>query len=241
MQGVKHMAEIPGSQVFDSLYPVAVDGVGMCFYAPSDDDVIQAFHRRGRLYEEVELRLIASHLGHGAVVLDIGANVGNHTVFFARSCRASQVVVFEPNPAAITVLNANIRINRIGDVVDSRFLGIGVGAGSGSADLLETTGNLGVTRLIGRSDGPVGIKALDELHLDVRPTFIKIDVEGMEMDVLAGGMKLIEELKPSMYVEVHETNYERFAAFVVERRYQVVASYSRYPYNRNFLITSTSS
>ena len=74
------------------------------------------------LHEERLLRILFDKLlvqwipeFKAGVILDVGANIGNHTCFFARYF--NQVIAFEPNPVAYRILQANIGLNRLKNVV----------------------------------------------------------------------------------------------------------------------------
>jgi hypothetical protein len=68
------------------------------FFIESETDLIQEHHKCGRLYEREELEIIQKHSNGAGAFLDIGANVGNHAIFFAKVLQAPKVFVFEANP-----------------------------------------------------------------------------------------------------------------------------------------------
>jgi hypothetical protein len=80
------------------------------FFVTNEDDLIQREHVRGRFYEEEELGIIAKHFKGGTFV-DIGANVGNHSIFAAKFLGASTVIAFEPNPASYVTFKCNMALN----------------------------------------------------------------------------------------------------------------------------------
>lgn len=51
-------------------------------------------------------------LGENKIVVDIGANIGNHTVFFANVCKAKKVYSFEPQEKVFEILKKNVEINK---------------------------------------------------------------------------------------------------------------------------------
>lgn len=199
-------------------------------------DAIQKEHMAGRFYEPDELDIIRRHFRPGGVFLDIGSNVGNHAVFAALVLHADRVIVIEPNPVAIAVLRANVALNRLGDVIDGRWLGCGLG-GSAAEGFGVRAGamNLGGGRMVaGGGDLRIvtGDAVVDGGHVD----FLKIDVEGMELEVLAGFSETIGRCRPSLFIEVDTENAAGFETWVAENGYRIAARHKRYMRNENFMI-----
>jgi FkbM family methyltransferase len=88
------------------------------------------FHHKGAFYETEELNLIIQHYTHGGTFVDIGANIGNHAIYIARFTKSPKIIVFEPNPTAISILKTNLALNQCNNV-DTRFLGTALGAEKG--------------------------------------------------------------------------------------------------------------
>lgn len=176
-------------------------------------DLIQAAHVRGGFFEADSLaKLKALTGGRAEAVVDVGANIGNHVVWYARHLGASRIYPVEPNPAALALLEQNINANGLGDRIDRR--GLGLGAGRGDGRFRAETGdadNLGATRLVAAADGGIETRSLDALLGGDRVDVIKIDAEGMEMDVLAGAEALIARDRPVIWVEVLRGNIMDFA------------------------------
>jgi len=63
------------------------------------------------IYERRFLDLVKSHLPSGAVVIDVGANIGNHAVYLSDAC--AEIHCFEPNPTVVERLRENLRLNEI--------------------------------------------------------------------------------------------------------------------------------
>src|SRR5690606_32431577 len=133
---------------------------------------------------------------HGpGLAVDVGAYIGGHSLWFALAC-GLDVIALEPNPDTYQRLTRTIDANP-GNI---RAIQAAAGAHPGTASIAVTRrGNTGATRLaIG--DGPIQVITLDSLNLtDVR--LLKIDVEGMTADVIAGAARLIEEQSPVIYAE----------------------------------------
>jgi FkbM family methyltransferase len=154
-------------------------------------------------WAKAESDLFASILRPGAVVLDVGANIGVHTVFFSKAVGpGGQVVAFEPQRLVYQSLCANLAINSLTNV-DALNVGVGASCGALSLPRLDyTTGqNFGGISLAADQNGDeVSVATLDSLGLS-SVYFIKVDVEGMELEVLRGGEALITNSRPILYVE----------------------------------------
>jgi hypothetical protein len=76
----------------------------------------------------------------------------------------------------------------------------------------------------------------DEALAQAKVDFIKIDVEGMEMQVLGGLAQTLARCRPVIFIEVDEANRAAFLAWVDANRYDIAATFRRYPVNENFLL-----
>lgn len=226
--------------VFEGIDVVACsyDGVRMRFCVDREADPIQRNNRMGKFYEAPELRWIGQRVSPGATFIDIGANIGNHGLYFARKLGAAKVIPIEPNPVAYRLLTANVVMNDLWDVFDLRFLGVGLSdkAASGFA-VEERERNIGGTRML-EGEGDIEVFSGDALFDGVTPDAIKIDVEGMEIDVLNGLEATIMRARPVMLVEVDTENDEAFQAWIRDHGYSVVKVWQRYRSNRNYLLSA---
>jgi FkbM family methyltransferase len=134
------------------------------------------------------------------VVVDVGANVGSHSINFAKT--AEVVYAFEPQPLSYYTLCANLLLNHAYNVAPfNRALG----AYDGTAmmpNLDPTKQNTAMGAQVGVGAQPVPICKLDSL--EIAPIhFIKIDVECYEYEVLKGAVETLKRENPVVYVEVH--------------------------------------
>lgn len=217
-----------------------VHGTPIFLTVVNPKDEIQRHHISGQFYEPEELAIIARHFPLGGAFLDIGANVGNHSVYVAKFLHAARIVVFEPNPEAIAILDSNIFLNGIDGVCDRQFLGIGLSDRAAAAASLRTPRrNLGGTRVVDGA-GEIRLEAGDTLLEGQIFDLIKIDVEGMELAVLAGLAGLIAATRPKLFVEVDVRNQPKFAEWLTASGYGVLEQFQRYAQNVNFLVGPTS-
>jgi FkbM family methyltransferase len=141
------------------------------------------------------VRWLEQYLGPGEVLYDVGANVGAYTLVAATAVPAAQVVAFEPSPANFASLCANLELNGVAD----RVLPIPLALGDrpGSASLGSDASVPGASPVLNAE--PAGgtqvlVDRLDDVaaRFDLPPPdHVKLDVDGGEMDVLAGGEHLL--------------------------------------------------
>lgn len=134
------------------------------------------------------------------IVYDIGANIGTHTLAFAR--KADQVYSFEPQLLTYYTLCANLLLNNVFNVTAHNFA---LSSSTGHSLMWTpdpTIRNASAGIAIGDGQSRIAIARLDDLGLPV-PYFIKIDVEGHELEVLRGAQKTLASVQ-FVYVEIHK-------------------------------------
>jgi FkbM family methyltransferase len=152
---------------------------------------------------EAELTCLGQVLKSGDVVIDVGANIGTHTVFFSKKVTpGGMVYAFEPQQVTFEFLCANLALNGLLNVLPVQA-GAGDIPGEVIVPVLDPTvaQNFGNLNIEGHSTGNlVKIQPLDSLELK-RCNLIKIDAEGMELKVLCGAEKTIRNCRPFLFVE----------------------------------------
>jgi FkbM family methyltransferase len=146
----------------------------------------------------------------GMTALDIGANVGAYSLLLGQWVGpAGAVYAFEPAPLMFDGLVRHIELNDLAGVVHP--VRAAVGRTSVTAPLV-VAGTRGECRLASASDTglptiDVAVTTVDEFCAQhhITPAFIKIDVEGAELDVLRGARATIRRAFPglSLFVEMH--------------------------------------
>jgi hypothetical protein len=101
----------------------SIAGKQVHFFVTNEHDEIQYHHVAGRFYETEELTIIAQFFPRGGVFVDIGANVGNHSIYVCNYLEPLQVVAIEPNPVVIPILKINLALNGLLPLVDLSHLG----------------------------------------------------------------------------------------------------------------------
>jgi FkbM family methyltransferase len=182
--------------------------------------LIEGEQMRGLFFEAEELRFLVNRVPRGLNIVDVGANTGNHTVFFAMVMQGARVVAIEPEARAAAALRACVAENTLPNV-DLTRLGKAVGAGEGRLRaILSMTAGLGATHFVPDPLGDVGQLPLDGT-VDRPIDLLKIDAEGMEMAVLAGAAGLIAACRPALYIEILDERIAEFMAWVDSNGYRI--------------------
>lgn len=157
--------------------------------------------RRSRThYELINLARVWLEL-RPKFVVDIGANLGNHSNFF--NIKGSEVIAFEPIDANFELLCRNLfRGSR-----HQLALGSECAFGEFVVDLTSLgDSHLKGSIVLGDESGfrtqTVEIKTLDSFQLE-RADLIKIDVEGLELEVLKSAQDTLSRLRPTLWLELH--------------------------------------
>lgn len=153
---------------------------------------------------EAELQLFRALVKPGDVVVDIGANIGTHTIPLANMVGAEgRVHAYEPRRTLFQMLCGNVALNGLGNVLTHLKA---VGASNGEirlADLPspETPFNFGAVPLKDQATGEkVEVVTIDSLELSAC-SLVKMDVEGMEAEVLEGARNTAASCQPYLFVE----------------------------------------
>lgn len=154
-------------------------------------------------FSELESVVLRQLVQSGDVVVEIGANIGAHTVALAKAAGPSgQVIAVEPQRIVHQLLCANVALN---DLVNVRCLHAAAGAAPGEIRVphidYARDNNFGGLALGAYRDGEaVPVVTLDGLALS-KVRVLKIDVEGMEIEVLRGALQTIRRDGPAIYIE----------------------------------------
>ena len=153
-------------------------------------------------FSELEAQFFSNLVKPGMVVVEVGANIGAHTVHLAKLVGTKgMVVAFEPQRVVFQMLCANLALNDVKNT-DAKCLAVGAAPGEITVPRVDyrKEGNFGGISL-GEDEGDVvEMVALDDLMLPACHV-IKIDVEGMEKQVLDGARQTITRFRPYLYVE----------------------------------------
>jgi FkbM family methyltransferase len=173
---------------------------GTFSYYADDRYIGHALERYGE-YSESEAQLYRKLIKPGDTVVEVGANIGALTLALADIVGVEgDVLAFEPQPENYQLLCRNVEDNAFDKIVNVYEAAVGDVRGSANIpNLIEIANhNYGAVPL-GAGLHCVTVRSLDEF--EIVPSFVKIDVEGMEIDVLRGAAGMIKRCRPVLYVE----------------------------------------
>jgi len=170
-----------------------------------DRSLYLLMHRVG-IMGRSEKAAMAELVKPGMTVVDVGANVGLYTLFMAGLVGPTgRVIAFEPDPELVEMLRENCAANRFTNV---EIHNCALGAEPDRLVLHRLTLNSGENHLGSMERGAfrrpveVVVATFDSLLPDVRPDFVKVDVQGWELKVLKGMKQALTASRPRVFVEL---------------------------------------
>jgi len=188
------------------------DGAGLKLQLPQNLDYLTGTS------EMPVQQALAGQLRPGGVFYDVGANVGFFSLLAAKRLGPTGCVCsFEPVAENAASVRQNAKINRFDNI---KVFELAIGRTSGTAELLLTDwdggGSLSISAV--KPSEPVSRRQVRVVALDdlipaeklPKPSVVKIDVEGVEMEVMQGMSKTITESRPVLLYEVDDGRKDSF-------------------------------
>ncbi len=201
-QSFSKLINTPGSSFFIYVDPLKNGGV--------DETIAQT-----GIWEPHVTRVFSTLLKSGGVMVDIGANIGFHSLFAASLSPAVSVYAFEPNGDVADQFTESIKKNSLSNIYLYR---VGLSDTETERTLYvrdENTGGATLTETVAEIDFRVHhtmVVSLRKLDLELaeveRVDVIKIDVEGHEYEALKGASQLLETWHPTIIMEFSPAFYE---------------------------------
>lgn len=222
------------------VFPMAETRFGRMFTLQGDTVIGRSLRIYGEFAGD-EVDSILALARPGDHVLDLGANIGFHTLALARTIGPEgQVTAVEPQRYCFQLLCANVTLNQLPQVHCLRAA-VGDAPGACVVPLYAPTArhNAGATE-VSLEDRPgstdkVPLITVDSLGLQ-RCDLIKIDTEGFEDSVVRGATATIAAFRPVLYVEVHDREkLQRLAGLLKPQGYSLTLHHTRFfrPANPN--------
>ena len=193
--------EMPELDRFETMF-------GPMFHRVDDEVIGKALRRYGQwAIDEIALifRILRQTRGD---FIDLGANVGTHTVGIATLLPEAEVFAFEANPQTFQILSTNITVNGLTNVRAFNYLVGGTSAMvrtvTNEADNPRNLGAVAFTPVsLGERSARLALQAaVDDVYPAARSvSFLKADIEGMEAPAFAGARATLERCKPAVYFE----------------------------------------
>ena len=176
---------------------------------PQKGTLTRALIRRGH-WEPVETASFIAHLKPGAFVIDVGANFGHYALVAAKFAGPEgKVIAFEPHGPTFALLLENCALQPAPIIEPVQA---GIAAKDGAMTLTSDTGNPGghsfiAANVYGQGTAQsVPVHRLDSYlatrHAGRPVDMIKIDVQGLEAQVIRGAIQTIERYRPTVFLEI---------------------------------------
>jgi methyltransferase, FkbM family len=160
------------------------------------------------------------------IIFDVGANLGNHTLYWADRLKCERIFSFEPYKPTFDILKRNIVVNNLPNVT---AVNKGVGKEKGVAGVaFFDESNLGSTTLKymqNSDDNSMEMIDLDSFVIENNIgniDFIKIDVESFELQVLDGMKNILTTMKPDIWIEVGSETFNEVIKILGHHGYEYV-------------------
>ena len=180
---------------------IAEGRYGPILYLPNDFYVGGALEKYGE-YSEAEIEAFRTFLQPGDNIIEAGSNIGSHTLPLAKIIGpAGSLWAFEPQRFIFQMMCGTLALNGIENVTP-----LNAAAGSEAGEIgvpamdYSSVNNFGGVSMADGAADKAKVITIDSLGID-RLKFIKIDVEGMEAEVINGARDTIARTRPIIYCE----------------------------------------
>ena len=193
----------------ESLLNLNIYNKDICLNLHNFNEIVSNNIRQTRNFFEIEfLKYIKDNYPNQHGIIDIGANIGNHSLFFLEFLNCDNLYAFEPHPDNLSILKLNLSKYKN----KSLIYDIALSNKDGLMPLYNSEiNNYGGFSLFSYNDPTVGntsflvkpditVKPLDSFNL-TNISMIKIDVENYENEVLDGARNTIQLNRPIIFVE----------------------------------------
>lgn len=156
-------------------------------------------------HEPEVAKAIRSTVQAGQVALDVGANIGYHTLLLAKQVGPlGKVIAFEPLPGVFKVLQENVALNGYRNVVLENKAVAGC-SGPVSIEIKDADPLTSTASIVSGRGIEVQAVSLDDYFASrgERVAFVKMDVEHAEAQVVEGMERLLQRDRPIMLIELH--------------------------------------
>ena len=179
------------------------------FIVHKNDTCVADCLRSGHLFEKFLVSYLRHFINPNKNVLDVGANIGTHSVLYSNYINSSSTVYsFEPQKVVFDILCQNIELNNCKNIVPFNVGCSNVNSVFYMNACYENKDNHGAFRIDSTLNETNGLKiecsVLDELDI-ANVGYVKIDVEGHEYEALLGMKQLLLRDRPVIMIEIHDS------------------------------------
>ena len=155
-------------------------------------------------FDQNVLPILLRYINEGDYILDAGANIGCYSYAFLNKIKnKGMLYAFEPSENSFECLEYNL-----GEYRNVRLYNEALSYKQGYCKVVEENDNKGMNFCVEVKDKGIEVNTIDNLRLR-KLDFIKIDVEGDELNVLIGAYETIKKFKPTLYIEINKHTLKR--------------------------------
>lgn len=182
---------------------------GFKFCTLKNDECISNSLRNGKLFEKFLLAYLTNFVPKNKNVLDIGANIGIWSIVYNTVIAPeNKIYSFEPQSKIFDCLEKNVTLNNCKNILTYNFALSNINETMYMNASYDNIDNFGAFAITGKNDNVKQIEIVskigDSFQFD-NIGFIKIDVEGHELEVIDGLKNTIQKFKPVIFIEIHES------------------------------------
>lgn len=197
------------------------------------DNIFRYLGSTGTFYEIEILEYIKRLNIKPGVYVDVGAHIGNHTIFFNNECNSTKVYSFEPNNDVFDLLQLNCKLN----VDDKEKCVLYKSAVTTENNVFihksDINSDVGMTQIFTQETAgavKVASTGLDSAFKDVSNiVFLKIDVEGAELEVLKSAVDIVKKNNPVILIESFPEKFEKVNGLLRELNYDITKRFNSDP------------
>lgn len=187
------------------------------------------------IYERNELMNLKFYLNPDDVILDVGANIGNHSFFFSKFVK--EVHSFEPVDSIFKILQLNV-----GNLNNVKTYNFGLSNENENSNFKIDTNNFGSSSSSANFDSCELVNLFNYDSLDffkgLKIDFVKLDIEGMELEALSGMIEMLKKFKPKIAFEYDRSTNIKVFNFLKNYDYNYFIDLSTNKPCKNFTIKS---
>lgn len=200
------------------------------FYVPNYplDTIQKCIVDKSEFYENDILKELGNYIPENAVIIDIGTNIGNHSIYWATQLKPKQIYAFEPIDTTFKILEKNIALNNLEKIIKPYNIGLSdeKSAAKISKYSNDNIGGTSITKCSDKKGLSLEVDKLDNINLpETKIDFIKIDVEGHEILVLKGAEQTLKKYKPLIFIEIFPENFEQVNELLTNYGYKIQKRY----------------
>lgn len=190
--------------------------LGFKLFVSRKDAGVGMFLRLKKEFEPLQTKIFLNSLKSGAVILDIGANIGYYTILASKKIgKRGKVFAFEPDPRSLQILKRNVDLNKCKNVT---IVNSAVGKKNSFATFTLDSTNPGESSLLKNKNGKkikvktTTIDSFVKKHRIKKIDILKMDIEGTEIYALKGGEKTFKDSKNiKLFLECNRKSLSDFS------------------------------